>query len=157
MLKRIVGKDTSRLPAGDRNWLNIELVAEVEVTSEDAAHPIEAGLLPEREPGWQAAESGPQTVRLLFDPPQRIRRVHLEFHEDELQRTQQFVLRWSSNGGESYREIVRQQFNFSPPGTTREREDYAVDLDEMTTLELTIVPDIGGGEARASLAQLRLA
>jgi hypothetical protein len=74
-----------------------------------------------------------------------------------LQRTQQFVLRWSSNGGRSYREIVRQQYNFSPPGTTREREDYAVDLDGVTTLELNIVPDISGGPARASLAQLRLA
>ena len=95
-------------------------------------------------------------MRLVFDQPQNIKRVHLEFHEDELERTQQFVLRWSSNGGESYREIVRQQYNFSPPGTTSEREDYAVDLDGVTILELSIVPDISGGPARASLAQLRL-
>jgi hypothetical protein len=96
-------------------------------------------------------------VRLVFDQPQRIKRVHLEFHEIELARTQQFVLRWSSNGGVSYREIVRQQYNFSPPGTTRECEDYPVDLDGVTTLELSIVPEISGGSARASLAQLRLA
>jgi hypothetical protein len=79
------------------------------------------------------------------------------FQENEQERTQQFVLRWSSNGGQSYREIVRQQYNFSLPDATSECEDYLVDLDGVTALELSIVPDIGGGPARASLNQLRLA
>jgi len=52
---------------------------------------------------------------------------------------------------------VRQQYNFSPPGMSRELEDYVVDLDGLTMLELSIIPDISGGGARASLAQLRLA
>jgi hypothetical protein len=157
MLKRIIGQDTQDLSPLNQHWLNVEALAQVEVTSEDAAFPIESGLLPGTESGWRAAQPGPQTVRLVFDQPQRIRRLHLEFHEQELQRTQQFVLRWSSNSGQSYREIVRQQYNFSPPGTTSEREDYPVDLDAVTTLELIIAPDISGGPARASLAQLRLA
>jgi hypothetical protein len=93
----------------------------------------------------------------VLDQPLRIKRLHLEFHEDKFERSQQFVLRWSSNGGQSYREIVRQQYNFSPPATTSECEDYPVDLDGVTTIELSIVPDISGGPARASLAQLRLA
>ena len=79
------------------------------------------------------------------------------FQEDERERTQEFVLRWSPDGGQTYQEIVRQQYNFSPPGSAREVEDYAVDLKEVTALELKIVPDISGGSARASLAQLRLA
>jgi hypothetical protein len=83
--------------------------------------------------------------------------VNLVFHENEHQRTQQFVLRWSSDAGRSYREIVRQQYNFSPPETTGECEDYAVELDGLTTLELNIIPDISGGPARASLNQLSLA
>lgn len=157
MLKRIVGQHPHHAPASNQDWLNLDVLAQVEVTSEDVNHPIESGLLPGSESGWRAAQSGPQTVRLVFDQPQRIRRMHLEFREDELERTQQFVLRWSSNGGQSYREIVRQQYNFSPPGTISECEDYRVDLDEVTTLELSIVPDISGGAARASLAQLRLA
>lgn len=157
MLKRIIGQDTQDVAPAHQHWLNLDALAQVEVTSEDAAHPIESGLLPGTESGWRAAQAGPQTVRLVFDQPQRIKRVHLEFHEDELERTQQFVLRWSSNGGQSYREIVRQQYNFSPPATTDEREDYPVDLDGVTTLELSIVPDISGGPARASLTQLRLA
>ena len=157
MLKRIIGQNARDSSPGNQAWFDLDALAQVEVTSEDAEHPIESGLLPGSESGWRAAEPGPQTVRLVFGQPQRIRRIRLEFHEDERERTQQFVLRWSPNGGQSYREIVRQQYNFSPPGTTRECEDYPLDLDGVTTLELSIVPDISGGPAHASLAQLRLA
>ena len=66
-------------------------------------------------------------------------------------------LRWSPDGGRSYRDIVRQQWNFSPLTATRELEDYHVELSGVTALELTIVPDQRGGEAQASLAQWRLA
>ena len=157
MRKRIINQSPQEVSPANQQWVNVETLAQVEVTSEDGAHPIESGLLPGTESGWLAAQPGPQSVRLLFDQPQRIKRLHLEFHEDELARTQQFVLRWSSDGGQSYREIVRQQFNFSPPGTTSEFEDFTVDLDGVTTLELSIIPDISGGPARASLARLRLA
>jgi hypothetical protein len=59
--------------------------------------------------------------------------------------------------GRSFREIVRQQWNFSPPDSIRETEDYTVELSDVTILDLIIVPDSSGGEARASLASLRLA
>jgi hypothetical protein len=157
MIKRIIGPDTMDLSSAGERWLNLDTLAQVEVTSEDAAYPVEMGLLPPSKSGWRAAQPGPQTVRLVFDKPQRIKHVQLRFHEDESPRTQQFVLRWSANGGRTYREIVRQQYNFSPPDTTDEREDYTLDLDAVTNLELSIVPDISGGSARASLAQLRLA
>jgi len=55
------------------------------------------------------------------------------------------------------REIVRQQYNFSPATNTRELEDYTVNLDDVLILEINITPDISGGNARASLARLRLA
>jgi hypothetical protein len=106
--------------------------------------------------GWRAAQPGEQTIRLRFDEPLTIKQIRLVFHEDEQKRTQEFVLRWSPDGGQSYREIVRQQYNFSPPGA-REIEDYDVNLDGVTALELRIVPDISGGRAQASLAQLRVA
>jgi hypothetical protein len=92
----------------------------------------------------------------LFDKPQRLRRIWLVFEETETQRTQEFVLRWS-DAGHSFREIVRQQWNFSPPETVRETEDYSVELLDVIVLELKIVPDKSGGEARASLESLRLA
>jgi hypothetical protein len=157
MRKRIINQSTQDVSPANQQWLNLETLAQVEVTSEDAAHPIESGLIPGAESGWRAAQPGQQTVRLMFDQPQTIKRVHLVFQENEQERTQQFVLRWSSNGGQSYREIVRQQYNFSLPGATSECEDYIVDLDGVTALELSIVPDIGGGPACASLNQLRLA
>jgi len=156
MIKRIIGPEAKNL-SGNEHWLNLDDLVQVEVTSEDGAHPIESGLLAKSESGWRAGQSGPQTVRLIFDRPQKIKRVHLEFHEQESVRTQEFLLRWSSDGGRSYREIVRQQYNFSPPNTTGECEDYSVDLDGVTNFELNIVPDISGGPARASFARLRIA
>ncbi len=102
--------------------------------------------------------SGSAGGYLLFDVPQRIRRIWLVFEETEAERTQEFVLRWFSDGGHSFREIVRQQWNFSPPDATRETEDYRVDLSGVTVLELVIVPDKSrGAMSHALLKSLRLA
>lgn len=81
----------------------------------------------------------------------------MNFVEPGAERTQEYVLRWSSDRGQSFREIVRQQWNFSPQGATSEIEDHHVELPAVTVLELSIIPDISGGNAPASLAQLRLA
>ena len=156
MHKRILGP----VQEGDclePQWLNIEGLVEVEIPSEDAAHPIESALLPGGTSGWRAAEPGQQTIRLLFKQPQPLRRIWMNFVEPQTQRTQEYVLRWSSDNGQSFREIVRQQWNFSPPSTTNEVEDHRVDLSAATMLELNIKPDISGVPAFASLAQMRLA
>ena len=157
MRKRIINQNLQNVSPVDQSWLYLQRLAQVELTSEEAAHPIEAALTPSVGSGWRAAQAGEQTIRLLFDELQRVSRIQLLFHEDQQARTQEFVLRWSPDAGQSYREVVRQQYNFSPPGMTREFEDYTVDLVGVTALELTIVPDISGGDARASLAQLRIA
>jgi hypothetical protein len=142
-------------PAGD--WLDLDRLAAVEVTSEDPGHPVENALIPGRGPGWVAAGPGSQTIRLRFDAPQRVRRMWLHFTEPTRARTQEFVLRWATADGQPTREVVRQQWTFAPGGSTHETEDYRVDLWEVMVLELTISPDIAGGDARASLAELRLA
>lgn len=134
----------------------MERLARVDITSEDAAHPIESALTTGTGAGWRAGQAGEQKVRLIFDEPQRLSRISLVFEEDSGGRTQEFAIRVSADNGRSYREVLRQQFTFSPPGTTREVEDYAVDLDRVTILELRIVPDISGGDAHASLTRLRL-
>lgn len=158
MRKQVIARGRQEPSAVEPDWLDLEHIARVEVTSEEDAHPVESALIPGAGSGWRAAESGEQAIRLLFDAPQRIRRVRLQFEEQTGGgRTQEFVLRWSPGGGQPYREIVRQQYNFSPPDATSEVEDYAVELDGVAALELVITPDIGGGLARASLAQLRLA
>lgn len=157
MRKRIITQVQKDTASPDQDWLNMEEVAEVEITSEDAAHPIESALLPSQASGWRAAEPGQQTIRLLFNHPQRLRRIWMNFLEPGTERTHEYVLRWSPDSGQSFREIVRQQWNFSPQGTTSETEDYHVELPAVTVLELSIIPDISGGIAFASLAQLRLA
>jgi len=158
MRKQVTHGETLRTPSSEsQNWFDLEQLVQVELTSEDAEHPIESALINEAGSGWRAQQHGKQTIRLLFDKPLRISRIQLMFQEDEQARTQEFVLRWSPGPGTSYREIVRQQYNFSPPSATREFEDYIVDLNGLSMLELDIIPDISGGETRASLTQLRLA
>ena len=153
MRKRLIDES---VPSGIQDWMALEGVAQVEITSEDAAHPIEAALAGEGS-GWRASQPGEQVIRLLFDQPVSLKRIYMLFVESDQSRTQEFVLRWSSGRGCSYREIVRQQYTFSPPGTTRQVEDYTVGLSGVSALELRIVPDISGGAARASLEELRVA
>jgi hypothetical protein len=83
--------------------------------------------------------------------------ISLAFEESKTSRTQEFALRWSPDRGHSFREIVRQQWNFSSPDATHETEDYSVELSGVTLLDLIIDPDKGNRKARASLLSLRLA
>jgi hypothetical protein len=156
MRKRPISPIPQDVPHLDEGWLDLDRVAVVEVTSEEKDYPIESALVAGELRGWRAADSGTQTIRLIFDQPQRFKRIALVFEETETERTQEFVLRWSGDGGHSFREIVRQQWNFSPPNAIREVEEYQVELLGVTVLELVIVPDISRGSARASLKSLRL-
>ena len=156
MRKRLITPTAERLGTLGQGWLDLERAAVVEVTSEDEHFPVESAFRSGDARGWRAAAPGQQTIRLIFDHPQAIKCVSLVFEEDEIGRTQEFVLRWSSDGGSTLKEIVRQQWNFSPPESIREVEQYQVDLRNVNVLELVIKPDIAGGVARASLKNLRL-
>ena len=103
MRKRIVGSTSNGVSAAEAPWLDVERLAEIEVTSEDALHPIEFALRLEGRGSWRAAEPGAQTLRL------------------------------------------------------REMEDYTVQLEGVTTLELQITPNISGGTMRPSLARWTVA
>jgi hypothetical protein len=157
MRKRVINHDDQRSSPVDEGWLDLGQLAKVEVSSEEAQHPIEAALLPGASSGWRAAEPGQQIIRLMFDEPQNLRLIHLVFDEHEQERLQEYTLRWSSGVGQPYREILRQQYTFSPPTTTTEVEDYKVNLDSCAELELSIVPDRRGSAAHASIAEFRLA
>jgi len=139
----------------EAGWLNLADGVEVELTSEDPERPIEGALLPEGTAGWRAAIAGPQTISLIWAVPIRLQRIRLVFEEPSQTRTQEFVLRASTRTGE--REIVRQQFTFSPPTTTVEREEYVAELDEVARLQLEIIPAIDGGDAVATLKEWRTA
>jgi hypothetical protein len=154
--RQIAPNPVSAQPSG-QVWLDIDRIASVQVTSEEDGYPIDPALLGTENPGWRAAHPGTQTIRLVFDKPQTLRRIWLVFEDIEQTRTQEFVLRWSQDIQDSSREIVRQEWNFSPDGSVREIEDYAVELSDVMALELMILPNKSGGEARASLRSFRLA
>jgi hypothetical protein len=156
MRKRLITAIQENIRTRSVDWLDVERAALVEVTSEDNDHPVESAFVSGDALGWRAAVPGTQTIRLIFDQPQKLRAILLVFEENDIPRTQEFVLRWSPDGGSSFREIVRQQWNFSPGVATREVEEYQLDLSGVTVLELMINPHIGGGVARASLKSLRL-
>ena len=156
MRKHLINPTAEPRATREQVWLDLERAAVVEVTSEDKDFPVESAFASEDTPGWRAAAPGHQTIRLIFDQPQRIKCVFLVFEEMEIGRTQEFVLRWCSDGGKPFKEIVRQQWNFSPPDSIREVEQYQVELRDVKVLELVIKPDISGEVARASLKTLHL-
>ena len=156
MRKQIIADTSSQIAGTQNRWLDVASLAAVQVSSEAPEHPVEEALEPEGGSGWRAAAPGPQTLRLVFDEPQSLRRIRVRFEERESERRQEFVLRWSADGA-TFREIVRQQWNFSPSGATSEVEEYAVELSGVAVLELRIIPDMSGGDAHASLAELRIA
>ena len=180
MRKTLINQTVENLPFPDLNFLDLDHLAQVEFTSECLEHPVESALLltensrqaflPDAlrvnanlfqtdlsELGWQAANPGEQTIRIVFDQPRTIEHIVLMFDEPQQSRTQEFVLLWLMDKDNTYREILRQQYHFSPPNTTREIEHYEVRLNQLKVLELRIIPDISGGEAYAGLKQLRLA
>ncbi len=156
MRKRLITPTQETVRTRGEGWLDVERAAVVEVTSEDKDYPVETAFVSGQTRGWRAAAPGPQTIRLVFDQPQRLKHISLVFEESETARTQEFVLRWSPDGESSSKEIVRQQWNFSPPETTREVEEYEVDLSNVTVLELIITPNMSGGAARASLKSMHV-
>jgi hypothetical protein len=154
--KSLIAPISQTDPASDQVWLDMDRIALVEVTSEQPGYPIESALRGESR-GWRAANPGTQIVRMIFDQPQTLRRIWLVFEDSENARNQEFVLRWSRGQESSFREIVRQPWNFSPGGSVRENEDYTVYLSEVGILELIIVPDKSGGDVRACLRSFRVA
>jgi hypothetical protein len=156
MRKRLITPTPESIRTRSEGWLDVERSAVVEVTSEDKDFPVESVFGSGNAPGWRAGAPGSQTIRLIFDRPQTLKCISLVFEESETVRTQEFVLRWSSDRGSTVREIVRQQWNFSPPGSMREEEEYQVQRLGVTVLELSIDPNISGGDAHASFKNLRL-
>jgi hypothetical protein len=95
-MRKIVGKSAGSNPAeATEGWLDLEQIAQAEVSSEDPAHPSEFAFRPDAKPEWRAASKGQQTIRLYFDEPVALRRIHLEFVESRMERTQEFTLGWA--------------------------------------------------------------
>jgi hypothetical protein len=136
-------------------WLDIEKAATVELSSEDPQHPFERALRTENAEGWKASHPGPQLIRLRFDSPQSIRRIHLQFREEAVSRSQEIAL-FATSKMFPRKELVRQQWVFSPQGATTEVEDYFFSLTDVTVLELEIDPGRHDKHAFASLQSIQI-
>ena len=156
MRKKLISELETKGTTPELDFLDIEKLAQVEISSECKDQPIEFALLAGNNTGWTAADVGHQVIRLVFDDPQTIKRIVLLFDEFEVARTQEFALLWRKDKETDFQEILRQQFNFSPPLTTRQLESYTVELNHVKEFELRIIPDIDGNESLAKLTQLRL-
>ena len=155
MWKTILGREDHSATSSSNEWFAVEAIAGIAVTSEADDAPVENVLYPDRETGWRAGEPGRQIVRVTFGRPTNLRHIQLTFRESQLTRTQEFTLSCTVAGGER-REVIHQQWTFSPQGSTEEVENYRVALDDAVVLELTINPDIGNHGVHASLFRLRI-
>jgi hypothetical protein len=137
----------------------IPSIGTVFVSSEEKDHPIDHVFDSNRGRAatrWIAGQPGEQAIIVAFDTPQTIHQVHLEIEEHEISRTQELQLSLSTDWGVTYRELLRQEYNFSPPSTTFEQEDWTIPGQQVTHLRLSIKPDKGGKDCRASVTSLAL-
>jgi hypothetical protein len=159
MRKSIVSPSAAATTPINELWRDLERIARVEISSEEEQFPIEHALGKKETTGWRAAETGPQLIRLHFDEPLTIKRLRLHFVDRAAERSQEFAV--YAGAGSELKEVVRQQWTFSPYGSTEEIEDYALNLSGITTLELRIDPDRSHdpklSQAYASLQSLKLA
>jgi hypothetical protein len=159
MLRKHIVKAAPSLAVPEPGEIDIVATATVLVTSEDPAHPIEHVFDHQRGPGgsrWVASEPGEQTLILAFDTPQTLHQIIVEVEEPDVSRTQELRLSMSHDGGQTYREWRRQDYTFSPPVTTFEREAWVVRAEGVTHLHLWLKPDKGGKPCQATLTALVL-
>jgi len=157
MRKHIVQPASPMASTPSPQELNVADLATVLVTSEASDFPVENAFDDRRDRGgsrWVAAEPGEQTLTVAFDVPQPLRRIILEVEEWEVERTQEVYVALSEDGGHTYRELVRQEYTFSPTGATFEHEEWAVAAQKVTHVQVRIKPDKGGRPCRATLTTL---
>ena len=153
--------ETSAATAGTRAAGEIDIVgcATIAYSSEDPAHPVEHmfdGRTGAGATRWMSARpDAVEHIVLEFDQPQAISRLVYEVEETNRERTQEVRVEISEDGDRSYRQILVQEYNFSPGGATYQREEQRFNLSRVSHLRLTIVPN-KNGSGTATLTSLRL-
>jgi len=157
MLRKQILSDPSTTGASRADVKDIPALATVLVTSEAPGHPVDYLFDALGGPGgtrWMAGADGEQTLVLAFDAPQTIRAIGIEAEEPSATRTNVLTISLSGDGGRTYQERIRQEFNFSQPGTTFEREEWTVPAERITHVRVVIQPDKGHAPHRATLTSL---
>jgi len=159
MLRKYILRDHPGERITEPGAKDIAALATVLVTSEATDYPIDNAFDSHHGPGgsrWIASEPGQQKLVLAFDTSQTLRTIRLEIEELEVSRTQELQVAISRDGGHTYQTLLRQEYNFSPPGTTFEREEWSLTAQGVTHLQLVITPDKGGTPYQATLTTLAL-
>ena len=139
--------------------VDIASCATIAYSSENPSHPVEHLLDGRSGPGatrWISAR--PDVIEQIvveFDQPQTISRLVYEVEEPVRERTQEVRVEVSEDGGRMYRQILVQEYTFSPGGATYQREEQRFNLRQVSHLRLTIVPN-KNGSGTATLTSLRL-
>ena len=139
--------------------LDIASCVAIAFTSEDPLHPVEHMLDGSSGPGatrWTSARADTiEQILLEFDKPQVLSQLEYEVEEATRERTQEVRVEVSEDGGRTHRQILVQEYNFSPAGATFQREQQRLNLRQVSHLRLTIVPN-KNGSGIATLTALRL-
>ena len=144
----MIRKELTRQPGGEEEaWLDLVRCATFEVTSEEAAHPLENALTPDSEK-WIASTPASKSFG-SHSMKRRTFRGSFFVRRDCHSSKPGVVLAWLPAGQSTWQEGVR--FNFGPPNTTQERENFTVWLERAATLELRSGKKL---RRRASLSQL---
>lgn len=152
--KRINPSATEAAIPAPANTIDIIRNAEVVATSESENHPLDNIVDGSTGPGssqWVAGTSGTQILIFKFDTPQNIAGIVYEIEEKEVARTQEICFEVSTDSGAHYREVLRHEYNFSPDGTSFQREELKLHLPQTTDLKMTIKADKGNLDCRAKL------
>lgn len=151
--KRLLETNT----AGDE--IDIAGCATILYSSEDPANPVEYMLDGHSGRGatrWISARPDTtECIVLEFDRPQLIAKLVYEVEEAERERIQEVRVEISEDGGRSYRQILVQEYTFSPRGATYQREEQRFGHVRASHLRLRIVPN-KSGSGTATITALRL-
>jgi hypothetical protein len=156
--KRLMSDEVAT-PGESAGEIDIARHAALAYSSEDPKHPLEHLIDRHFGPGatrW--ASAGPDAteyIALEFDHVQRISRLIYEVEEPQEQRTQEVRIEVWSARDRTYRQVLVQDYNFSPQGATFEHEDVQLDLPAISHMRLIIVPNTRGSGI-ATLTSLRL-
>jgi hypothetical protein len=158
-LRKRLLEDDAAANARTADEIDIAGCATIAYSSENPAHPVEHMLDGRSGRGatrWVSAHPDAiERIVVEFDQPQAISRLVYEVEEAMRERTQEVRVEVSEDGGQTYRQILVQEYTFSPRGATYQREEQRFNLRQVSHLRLTIVPN-KNGSGTATLTTLRL-
>ena len=158
MRKRLMSEQVSK-HADRPGEIDVASLATFHYSSEDPDHPLEHlidGRVGRGGTRWASARPNmTERIELEFEPAQQISRLVYEVEEHRVERTQEVRIEVSTDHGRTYRQVLAQDYTFSPAGATFQHEEVHLEVSPITHLNLTIIPNKGGSGV-ATLTSLRL-